>query len=435
MIGGMKHLLLAATLCFIALTGCAHHGAPAPSFNVHTFGATGDGATKDTAAFQHALNACADTDGEVVIPAGKYLIGSLVIGPRTEIHFLPGATLVGSGEVTDYPTITIRWEGRWRAGHRALLFAQEADHIAITGPGEIIGNSPLGHLRNPRGPCLIEFIRCADVRLDGFSTHYEKLWSIHPTDCRNFTARNLTIRSTLSNGDGIDVDSCLHTVIDHCDIDTGDDAIALKSGRGMEAFQLARPTQDVTITNCRLGSSIFAAIAIGTEMSGGVRDVRVSHCEFTRGQNAIYIKSRIGRGGTIENIDIHDIIATNPKCFLRFDLIERGIQDEHPVPGPLGVPRVRNVSVTDATTTCPTFVDGEWVPEEQPVDCVLLANITGAAKTGIRLANMIDVTLRNITVRVADGPLLRTHNVTGSGLEGAEEFTPRPPKPKSTTRR
>jgi polygalacturonase len=428
----MKHLLPFTALCFIFLNGCAHQAPPPPVFNVRCFGAAGDGETKDTAAIQSALDACADTDGEVLVPAGKYLIGSVVLGRRTHLHLCEGATLVGSSHVTDYPTTTIRWEGRWREGHRALLFAQDADYITITGPGHIVGNGPMGHLRNPRGPCLIEFIRCSDIRMENFSTQYERLWSIHPTDCRNVVAKNLTIRSTQANGDGIDVDSCLHVVIDHCDIDTGDDAIALKSGRGMEAFQLARPTQDVSITNCTLGSSIFGALAIGTEMSGSVRDVRVSYCTFTRGQNAIYIKSRIGRGGTIEDIYIHDIIATNPKCFCRFDLIERGIQDEQPVPGPLGVPRVHNINIENATTTCPTFVDAEWIPEEQPVDCVHFSNITGTAKSGMHLANMTDASVRNITVHVTDGPTLATHNVTGTGLENAEDFTPRPPH--ATTR-
>ena len=100
------------------------------------------------------------------------------------------------------------------------------------------------------------------------------MWCIHPTNCENISIRNLTIRTTGGNGDGIDIDSCKHVRIDGCDIATGDDCIAIKSGRGSEAYSLMQTCEDIQITNCTLADSIFACIGIGSETSGGIRDVR-----------------------------------------------------------------------------------------------------------------------------------------------------------------
>ena len=149
------------------------------------------------------------------------------------------------------------------------------------------------------------------------------MWSLHPTLCRNVTIKNLTIRSTGGNGDGIDIDSCQHVVIDRCDIATGDDCISLKSGRGAEAASQigtnpAITTEDVTITNCTFADSIFACIGIGSETSGGIRNVRISDCKFTAAKTfAVYIKSRPGRGAFIEDISCNNLeVSSNVGGFL-----------------------------------------------------------------------------------------------------------------------
>src|SRR6202167_5314740 len=122
------------------------------------------------------------------------------------------------------------------------------------------------------------------------------------------TTGNLTIRSTGGNGDGIDIDSCKHVRIDGCDISTGDDCTAIKSGRGAEAYALLQTTEDVSITNCTLADSIFACIGIRSEGSGGIRNVRIERCKFTHAQTfAIYIKTRAGRGAFIEDISASDL--------------------------------------------------------------------------------------------------------------------------------
>jgi polygalacturonase len=159
-----------------------------------------------------------------------------------------------------------------------------------------------------RRPALIEPIDCTDIHFEGFSTEYHIMWSIHLTYCDTVSIKNLTIRSTGGNGDGIDVDSSKHVFIDGCDIATGDDCISLKSGRGMEGYTLLRTTEDVHISNCTFADSIFACIGIGSETSGGIRNVHIEHCKFTLAKTfALYMKSNVGRGAFIEDINVNDI--------------------------------------------------------------------------------------------------------------------------------
>jgi polygalacturonase len=388
------------------------------------FGALGDGRTKDTDAIQKALDACAKAGGgTVVVPRGVYLIGSIVMGANTTLQLERGANLTGSPETNDYPIVRIRWEGEFAEGHRALISAQNADHVAILGPGSIFG-PPLSvsRLRNPRGPALIELADCTNVLLEDFSTQYQQLWSIHPVCCQKFIARNLTIRSINVNADGIDVDSCQDVLIERCNIDTGDDAISLKSGRGMEAVRLGRPTQDVVIKDCSLISSIYAGLGIGTEMSGGIRNVRLENCFISGHQNGIFIKSRDGRGGFMENITGEDLIIHNSPTFLGIDLLKKGIRGNEPVSGEVERwARVKDLSFKNIRVhNVAELVAGHNIPSERPLDGLTLAGITGNCGKGLDLANMVNVRLSGINVTGFDGPLITTNNVQGSGLDKPE---------------
>jgi polygalacturonase len=388
--------------------------------NVRAFGATGDGTTKDTTAFQKAINACAGANGgEVVVPAGNYLIGSIELKSYTTLRLEKGANLLGSPDLDDYPVVKVRWEGHWIDGHRGLIFAQTAAHISIVGPGKISGNPALSGREMPRRPVIIEPITCLDVRLEGFATEHKSMWSIHPTYCNNVTAKNLVIRSTGGNGDGIDVDSCTHVRIENCDIATGDDCIAIKSGRGMEGYRLARPTEDVLISGCTFGDSIFACIGIGSETSGGIRGVRIEHCRFKQAKTcAVYIKSNSGRGAFIEDISARDLdVATAPGGFLRINLTGSGIQDAEPVPGDEGIPRAGNFSFSDVKVDCGTLVDAAQTSPVKPINGFSLVNVSGTCKKAISLANLTNAVLRDIHVIGYAGPFLTQTNVSGTGLE------------------
>jgi polygalacturonase len=418
-------MLALALVLMPAASGKAAAPEPMPHpgpVDVRSFGATGNGTVKDTAAFQKALDACAGAGmqfvgGDVIVPAGRYLIGSVVIGSHTTLRLEKGAALVGSPDAGDYPLIQARWEGRLRECHRALIYASNATEIRIVGPGSIEGNAALGNLRNPRGPCLIEPVECKAVLLDGFSTQFARLWSIHLAFCDGVVARNLTIRSdrSRSNGDGIDVDSSRQVRIEHCDIDTGDDAIALKSGRGAEGVRIGRPTEDVVITNCALGSA-FAGVAIGTELSGGIRRVAIEDCVFTSGANSIFIKSRDDRGGFVE-----DIQGRNLDCragtFLVIDLMDKGIKDEEPVTGPAGLTQAGRLSFSNVKVNVQTLLDAHLISPDKPLDGLSIMDVTGACRRAISLANLRNASLRDIHVTGYAGPFLTLANATGAGLD------------------
>ena len=411
-------VLVCLTLVSAFAVGCRsmQPGKAARIHDVHSFGAKGDGVTKDTTAFQTALDSCATNGGgTVTVPSGDYLIGSIVVSPNTKLQLESGAKLTGSPDIADYPLVNVRWEGEFRQGHRALISSDKASNVTLAGPGSISGPPlSLSELRNPRGPVLIELANGTNVTLDGFSTQYQRLWSVHLLFCRNVTARHLVIRTpALSNGDGIDVDSCNRVTIEHCDINTGDDAISLKSGRGLAAMQLKRPTQHVLIKDCSLVSSLDAGLGIGTEMSGGIRDVWIKNCTMSGHQNGIFIKSRDGRGGFMENIAGDKLIITNSGTFVGIDLVTKGIQATDPVPGKIEKwALVKNISFNHIkVNNVQALVVGSAIPAQRPIDDLTLSDITGTCGRGITLANVLNAKFDRINATGFIGSLFRTNNV------------------------
>lgn len=410
-----------------AQTSPAREKAKGVRLNVHDFGAAGDGRQLDMASLQSALDRCYVLGGgEVIVPAGRYLTGSLALRSNTTLRLEKDAVIVGSEDLKHYSVAQVRWEGKWIPGYNALLHAVDATNIAIIGEGRIEGCPAVAGRptkEDPlRRPALIEAIGCTHVQFDGFSTNYEHMWSIHPTLSDNVHIRNLTIRSTGGNGDGIDVDSCRHVVIEGCDIASGDDCISLKSGRGEEAYQLNRPTEDVHISNCTFEGRGYACIGIGSETSAGIHRVVIEHCRIRSAYtHAFYIKSRIGRGASIENVTVRDIDAENMRLgFLRINQTHSGLQDQNPVPGMEGVPLFRNLQFEEIRVKdAPVLVDATETYANKPVDGFVLKNISGTCAKGILLANVRNVDIRDILVQGFAGPLLSIANATGKGLEGA----------------
>ena len=445
----LRLLFSLSALCSAALT--------AATYNVRDYGATGDGTTKDTKAFQKALDTCAvNGGGDVLVPAGKYLLGSIQIGNRTILRLEKDTILTGSPDIADYPLCDIRWEGRWQPGHRGLIYASAADHIGIVGSGRIEGSTgptpppPAAGSPAPapgrggrggwgtngpdgtRNPVVLEPISCDDVRWEGFTVTQGGNWATHPTYCTNVVIRNLDI----SGGrDGIDVDSCKGVLIDGCTIKNGDDCISLKSGRGMDGARLSRPCEDILITNCTLEGLRFACVGIGSETSGGVRNVRIEHCKMKAYTHTIYIKTRIGRAGVNENIsgDDLDILGGD---FLRINLVKGGNSStaDDPVEGLIGYPEARNFDFSNIRmgAAAKALVVGTEVSALRPLHGLTITNVIGT-HTGITLANMTGVVIKNVVPGVAPatpptataagqpapGPIFGIVNVTGTGLEGA----------------
>jgi hypothetical protein len=181
-----------------------------------------------------------------------------------------------------------------------------------------------------------------------------------------------------------------------------------------------------------LYSSIFAGLGIGSEMSGGIRNVHVEDCLISGRQNGISIKSRDGRGGFIENISGDNITLNNARTFLAIDLLKKGIQASEPVPGAIEKwSRVHNISFSNIWVhNVGDLVPAQNIPAERLLDGLSISNVTGTCSNGIRLANMTNVTLIGISVTGFHGPLLTTNNIRGIGLDGAVGPAP-PPAPPS----
>ncbi len=403
-------------LLFLAVALFSTDAATKLPFNVRDFGAVGDGTNKDTVAFQKALDACAIAGGgEVLVPAGNYLIGSVQIGNRTILRLATNSVITGSADTNDYPMLDVRWEGRWQPGRRALIYAANVDHTGIIGPGRIDGNPTVAAPQNPRGAVVLEPISCNDVRWEGFTVTQGGNWATHPTYCSDVVIKNVNING---GRDGIDIDSCKNVRIEGCDINTGDDSISLKSGRGLDGVRIGKPTEDVLITKCNLNGQRFACIGIGSETSGGIRNVRIEHCQLTSHTYGIYVKTRIGRAGVIENIagDDLDVLAGG---FLRVNLISSGNKNtaDDPVEGLAGYPVGRNFHFTNIRMTGTTLADVSQIAAERPLDGLILKNITGTCKKAITLQNVKNAVLRNIHVTGYEGPFLTLTNASGIGLE------------------
>jgi polygalacturonase len=441
-------------------TGSEALAAPAAKvhLNVRDLGAKGDGTTKDTLAIQQALDrAYLLGGGEVLVPAGDYLTGALTLPSHTTLRVEEGASLLGSPDIADYPMTQVRWEGRWIKGYGAFISARDAENISIVGKGKIVASaaikgrvvradgSPMVYTRPPAGtppnpngptnvarqdiirnPALLELTGCRNVLIQDVYTQGNDMWSTHPVYCENITFRNVVVHG---GADGIDVDSCKHVVIEGCEFQTRDDCISLKSGRGMEGNTIGVVCEDVRISNCTFTDAIWACIGIGSETSGGIRNVHVDHCKCLGAHTfAIYIKSRPGRGAFIEDIYMSDLDVSNATLgFLRINILNSGLQDPSPVPGDAGIPTIKNFVFNNIRVKdVPLLVQGDEIHPSKPLDGLVLSNISGTCGKGILLANVHNAELKNITVTGFAGPLLSTYATTGKGLAGAAPL----PEPK-----
>lgn len=402
---------------FIAVATSAPAATQHATFNVRDFGAVGDGTNNDTIAFQKALDACAvGGGGEVIVPAGNYLIGSVQMGRDTILRLQANSVIIGSGDTNDYPSMDVRWEGRWQPGRRALIYAANVDHIGIVGPGRIEGNRATAAPQNPRGAVVLEPISCNDVRWEGFTVTQGGNWATHPTYCANVLIKNVNI---IGDRDGIDVDSCKNVRIEGCDINTGDDCISLKSGRGLNGARIGRPTEAVVISHCTLRGRRFAGVGIGSETSGGIRNIQIEHCQMNCRTYGIYIKTRIGRAGVIENISGRDLDVLGGG-FLKINLVSAGNANtaDDPVEGGAGIPVGRNYSFSNIRlTNCSRLVDAKDISSQKPLIGFVLKNITGACTNGLVLANITGAKLKNIHVSGYQGKLITATNVQGRGLD------------------
>ncbi len=290
--------------------------------SVKDFGARGDGATPDTRALQDAIDAASHTSGGTIfVPAGKYITGSLFLRDNITLFLDAGAILLGSQNIADYPIVSMRWEGVTQPTHAPLITGEGLKNIAVTGRGIIDGRGEMWWklhrtktLDAPR-PRLISFANSTNVLIEGLTLTNSPAWTINPVRCENVTVDKVTISNPPDspNTDGINPDACRDVRIANCRIDVGDDCITIKAGIETEARELLAPCENITITNCTMVHG-HGGVVIGSEMSGGVRNVVISNCVFVGTDRGIRLKSRRGRGGIVEDIRATNIVMTDVLC-------------------------------------------------------------------------------------------------------------------------
>lgn len=309
---------------------------PEARFSIVDFGARPDG-TSCTAAFGAAMAAAAAAGGgRVVVPAGVWLTGKIHFRSGCGLHLAPGAVLEFSDDPADYlPSVPTSWEGVECYNYSPLLYGYGVTNVAITGQGLIrprmdrwrewfgrssahrratellyhwcATNAPVANRdvtklagANVR-PHLIQFNRCGNVLLDGFSIRESPFWMIHLLLSDNCIVRNLKTDCHGHNNDGVDIEMTRNVLVENCTFRQGDDGIVIKAGRNQDAWRLSTPTENVIVRDCDFRFA-HTLLGVGSELSGGVRNVWMHDCRIGDCYNMFYLKTNRRRGGFVENV-------------------------------------------------------------------------------------------------------------------------------------
>lgn len=293
-------------------------GKQGKTLNVTAFGAKGDGTTLNTKAIQKAIDEC-PADGTVLIPEGVFVSGALFLKSHMTFLIAKGGVLKGSVNEADYlPFINNRFEGWELKTYASLINAGVMNHkggyaveqLAIKGEGTISGGGGvLGKAMTAKAGLrsrgrLFCLLNCHNVEIQGLKVENSPCWTIHYIYSKGITCHDLNIVSTVTNGDGLDPDSSDDSFIFNCTFSTGDDCIAIKSGKNPEGFTIGKPTRNVRITDCDFIRG--HGISIGSEMSGGVSDVLVRDCKAGALLHGMQIKGTKDRGGYVRNVTVAD---------------------------------------------------------------------------------------------------------------------------------
>lgn len=330
-------------------------GFPARTFPITDFGARGDGATLATETIARAIAACAAAGGgRVLVPPGRFLTGAVHLRSNVELHVANGATLLFSTDPSHYPLVRTRWEGLELINYSPLVYAYGQRNIAITGDGTLDGQGSSAHWWSWKGPwqgtvdngwrqgmpdqrpararleqmaqagvpvgkrvfgpgsylrpAFIEPYACENVLIEGVKLRGAPFWQVHPVLCHDVTVRDLDIQAHGPNNDGCDPESCSMVLIEGCTFDTGDDCIAVKSGRNAEGRRFHVPSEDIVIRNCRMKEG-HGGVTVGSEISGGARRIFAESCVMDSPNlyYALRFKNNAARGGVLEDFYFRDI--------------------------------------------------------------------------------------------------------------------------------
>jgi polygalacturonase len=359
---------------------------PNRDFVITRYGAVGDGRADCTQAFRSAVEACAQAGGgRVVVPEGRWLTGPIHLRSNVNLHVQRGATIAFSQDPAAYlPAVFTRWEGMELMGLSPLIYAFEQENVAVTGQGTLDGQADETHWwpwKGTRGqtgpnqnaararlmemmeagapvservfaqgsylrPQFIQPYRCRNVLIEGVTIINSPMWEVHPVLCQNVTVRGLTIQTHGPNNDGCDPESCRDVLIEGCTFDTGDDCIAIKSGRNADGRRVDVPSENIIVRGCRMKEG-HGGVTIGSEISGHVRNVFVEECEMDSPnlERALRFKNNAMRGGVLEHVYMRNVrVGQVADSVLSMDLYyEEGENGPHR-------PVIRDVEMRNVTS-------------------------------------------------------------------------------------
>lgn len=466
---------------------------PDNKVSITDFGGIPDGITLNTDAFAKAMDALSNKGGGTLfVPSGVWYTGPIVFKSNINLHLEKGALILFSADFNLYPLVNTVFEGLDTRRCQSPISGRNLENIAITGEGSINGSGeawrPLkkskvteihwkkvinsggvvkdgnywfpskGSLKGleisdmnvPRHdlteaewmeikdflrPVMVSFIECKNVLLEGVLFENSPSWNIHPLMCENVILDNVMVRNPgyAQNGDGLDLESCKNSIIVNSIFDVGDDAICIKSGKDEDGRRRNRPTENVLIDNCKVFQG-HGGFVVGSEMSGSVRNILVSNCQFLGTDVGLRFKSCRGRGGVVENIYIRDInmfdIAT--ESFL-FDLYYGGKSAVESLEDGDTIPVTSTILAVDETTPAfkniyvknlvsrnarrAMFFNG--LPEMK-IENINVEDVTITSIIGAELVESKGIHFKNVRINPKEGAALILKNVEDVYISGFE---------------
>lgn len=454
---------------------------PDRSIGLHDAGGVGDGFTLNTQAFEKAISKLASQGGgTVVVPFGVWLTGPIVLQSNIRLHLEEGAIILFTPDKDAYPLIETSFEGLTTMRCQSPISGKNLTNIAITGKGAINGSGDAwrpvkrskvtdshwkrllasgGVMKNkdywfpsagalkgdqlseqnlnvPRKPMtyadwkeIRDFLRpvmvslqeCKNVFLQGVLFENSPSWNIHPLMCENIIIDGVFVRnpSYSQNGDGIDLESCKNALIVNSVLDVGDDAICIKSGKDEEGRRRGRPTENVLVDNCRVFKG-HGGFVVGSEMSGGVKNISVTNCSFIGTNIGLRFKSTRGRGGVVENIYVRNVSMYNivNEAFL-FDLYYMGGSKSATTPAvDETTPVFRNIFVKNIVANQASramFFNG--LPEMN-ISNIVVENSSFTTRQGAVLSEAEGIRFSDVSINPSEGPALKLNNVKNFDASG-----------------
>ncbi|MDR2839773.1 MAG: glycoside hydrolase family 28 protein [Paludibacter sp.] len=450
------------------------------------YGGVGDGTTLNTDAFNQAMKDISEKGGgTLTVPFGVWFTGPIVFQSNINLHLEKGALVLFSPDFDLYPLITTNFEGLDTKRCQSPISGFNLENIAITGNGSFNGSGhawrPLKKDKVTEGqwkrvvngggvvdaagriwypsenaynaiqlrsdmnvpqeemsdsawlaikdflrPVMLNFVSCKNVMLQGVLFENSPAWCLHPLMCENLIVDNITVRnpSWSQNGDGIDVESCKNVIIVNSTFDVGDDAICIKSGKDKQGRERGIPTENLLVDNCIVFNG-HGGFVVGSEMSGGARNMKITNCEFLGTDVGLRFKSRRGRGGVVENIYVENIsmfdIATES---LLFDLFYGGTSAVEALDAGNDSPKAVEIpAVTDETPAFRNIYIKNMISRnarramffnglpEMPITNINIENSYVTARIGAVLCEADGVKFTNVTVIPDSGEPIILQNV------------------------